>query len=208
MEPQEQEPEQQPKEQEQRTLFPRSPHTTGSAADDSSNSMPSTTATTTATTSTVTKVTPCRTSSRSRRKAVHKTDRLTPTSSKPNHNKFRKRHPDNETANVDDDEFYSFKPLIALLTKEWNWVYRAARDRIHAWVYLRPGKDEKNGNLLEDFFYEEHQVVDYCKANNYKQLYQQWLHDSRPNDDEEETKDDETSCITPSPRKKRRSTPA
>ena len=194
MEQQDQDQEQQQsKEQEQRTLFPRSPHTTGSDDDDSSSAGA-------ATTLALTKVTPSRTSSRSRRKAVQKTDRLTPTSSK-SRKSLKRRHDKND----DDDAFYAFKPLITLLTKELKWVYRRARDKIHAWVYLRPGKDEKNGNLLEDYFYEEHQVVDYCKANNYKQILQRLLDDSMNNINH---KDDDASCITPSPRKKIRSTTA
>jgi hypothetical protein len=175
------EQEQEPKEQEQRTLFPRSLNT----MDDDSSSSLSPSTTNTATTAALTKVTPCRVSSRSRRKAVHKTDRLTPTCSKPNKS-LKRRHDDD-----DDGEFYAFKPLIALLTKELRWSYRSARDSFHTWVYLRPGKDEKNGNLLEDYFYEEYQVVEFCKANNYKQKYQHLI--------------DDPSCITPSPRKEARS---
>ena len=200
----EQEQEQLKEQEQQRTLFPRTPRTTGSD-DDASSSAPA------ATTVALTKVTPYRTSSRSRRKAVRKTDRLMPTSSK-SHKSLKRRHDKDDNVNDhpvkkddEDDAFYAFRPLITLLTKELKWVYRPARDKIHAWVYLRPGKDEKTGNLLEDYFYEEHQVVDYCKAKNYKQVWQRLLDNSQNNINH---KDDDASCITPSPRKKIRSTTA
>jgi hypothetical protein len=133
--------------------------------------------------------TPYRTSSRPRRSAVRtRAHWSTPTSSK---TQASLRDSD------DDDDFYRFKNLIALLTKTLGWRYRSARNRLYVWVYERPETaGEKGGKFLEDYFYEESQVVEYCKAHNFKKQYSHLVEDGAE------------SLITPSPRKKSRSSKA
>ena len=110
-------------------------------------------------------VTPSRSSRRPKRQAVLKTDALTPTSSR------RHSHDDD-----DDDEFYFFANLIQFLQHALGWKYSKAKSDLHAWVYERVDTaGEPNGTYLEDYFYEEQQVVDYCRHHNYKEQYGHYL---------------------------------
>lgn len=120
------------------------------------------------------RVTPSRSSGRARRQATLKTDSLmpTPSTTKASMQKF--------------DEFYHFKNLIDVLQRELGWIYRTASNQLYTYVYERTEGAEKNGVLLQDFFYEEHQVIDYCVANEYKKKY------------------GSNSMVTPSPQKKAR----
>jgi hypothetical protein len=70
------------------------------------------------------------------------------------------------------DPFYNFTRLISLLHKKMGWKYRFARKMGHSHVYEKPDTlGEKAGTYLEDFFYEEQEVIDYCKKHKYKQKY-------------------------------------
>jgi hypothetical protein len=74
-----------------------------------------------------------------------------------------------------------------------GWKYRKAGDGFHNWVYERGNTaGEKGRKVLEDYFYEEKDVVDYCRAHKYKEEYQHLL------------AEDNKFFITPSPRKKNR----
>ncbi len=67
----------------------------------------------------------------------------------------------------DEEEFYHFPTLIKKLTEKCGWKYKSAS--IQTWQYILPDRPSEGmkGNHLEDFFYEEAEVVQYCMNNNY-----------------------------------------
>jgi hypothetical protein len=89
----------------------------------------------------------------------------------------------NKSGNTDDktkktpakketDPFYQFRPLMSFLRRDLGWKYGFASKLGHSHKYERPDTlGEKAGTYLEDFFYEEHEVIDYCKKHKYKQKY-------------------------------------
>jgi len=67
----------------------------------------------------------------------------------------------------EEEEFYHFRNLIQMLTSKCDWKYQAAKTR--DWHYVLPGRptERKGGKHLEDFFFEESEVVLYCMNNKY-----------------------------------------
>mmetsp|Transcript_12470 Transcript_12470/g.31399 ORF Transcript_12470/g.31399 Transcript_12470/m.31399 type:complete len:663 (+) Transcript_12470:95-2083(+) len=67
----------------------------------------------------------------------------------------------------DEEEFYHFPNLIKKLNGEGGWRYKPSKTR--NWHYVLPGHptEHQRGKHLEDFFYEEAEVVLYCVNNNY-----------------------------------------
>ena len=58
------------------------------------------------------------------------------------------------------------------ILREDGWTYRNASNKLKQWVYERVGTPgEKGGVYGVDFFYEEDEVMEYCRKNNYKELY-------------------------------------
>lgn len=64
------------------------------------------------------------------------------------------------------EEFYQFQPLIKKL-QAIGWQYSRAKTR--NWQYVLPGhpSEYKKGKHLEDFFYEENEVILYCMNNKF-----------------------------------------
>ncbi len=92
----------------------------------------------------------------------------------------------------DEHDFYVFKNLMPLLTQDLGWKYRKANNTLRTWVYERVDTDGENGgSYLDDFFYEEDEVVEYCRRHDYERRYGHLL------------VDEEDSCVTPSPQSKR-----
>jgi len=67
----------------------------------------------------------------------------------------------------EEEEFYNFRNLMKYLTKKCDWKYLPAK--IHAWHYVLPGrpKEQEGGKYLDDFFFEEDEVIQYCKDHGY-----------------------------------------
>ena len=67
----------------------------------------------------------------------------------------------------EEEEFYHFKNLMKQLKESLQWQYLPSK--INPWHYVLPGRprDSKGGKHLEDFFYEESEVILYCMNNNY-----------------------------------------
>lgn len=150
-------------------------------------------------------VTPSRSSVRPKRKAAQKTDALTPTSTQTlSAIKF---------ADEEARRFYNFKDLIGLLRDRLGWNYVKSSNPLKTWVYERANtKGQDGGEYLQDFFYEEDEVIDYCRNNNYKEKFGYLFEDD---DDEEENEkwqerpqqtkaDVKASEVSPSPNKKPR----
>jgi hypothetical protein len=68
---------------------------------------------------------------------------------------------------VEEEEFYNFRNLMKDLKNKCGWKYLPAKTR--SWHYVLPGrpKEQKGGKNLEDFFFEESEVIQYCKNHNY-----------------------------------------
>eukprot|EP00533_Pseudo-nitzschia_delicatissima_P014656 CAMPEP_0197275072 /NCGR_PEP_ID=MMETSP1432-20130617/13459_1 /TAXON_ID=44447 /ORGANISM="Pseudo-nitzschia delicatissima, Strain UNC1205" /LENGTH=242 /DNA_ID=CAMNT_0042740941 /DNA_START=132 /DNA_END=856 /DNA_ORIENTATION=- len=67
----------------------------------------------------------------------------------------------------DEEEFYHFPNLIRRLNGKGGWRYKSSKTR--NWHYVLPGHptEHERGKHLEDFFYEEAEVVLYCMNNKY-----------------------------------------
>ena len=74
--------------------------------------------------------------------------------------------PANEQKNK-NDEFWNFKNLVPYL-KVLEWKYENARNNLKDWCYVLPGRSQETGKYLEDFFYEENEVVNYVRSNHTK----------------------------------------
>jgi hypothetical protein len=109
--------------------------------------------------SSIRSVTPSRFSSRTKRKTQKDADTL-PLS------RWQR-----STAKPSDD-FYKFSTLISFLTSRLGWKYRSATNQLRTWVYERAGTPGENGGMyLDDYFYEEDEVIEYCVRNNFKEQH-------------------------------------
>ena len=76
-----------------------------------------------------------------------------------------------EHSSEESDDFYNMAHLWPLL-KRLGWHWEPSRNRLRNYCYVRPGRSQLEGNHhLVDFFYEEEEVVDYCRMNNYRENY-------------------------------------
>jgi hypothetical protein len=151
-------------------------------------------------------VTPSRNSVRPKRKAAQKTDALTPTS------------PLTKSSSSEDDEnFYSFNNLKLLIVDKLGWTYRKASNTLQTWVYERVDTDgEQRGVFLEDYFYEEDEVIEYCRVNDYKErfghLWEEEAHDETDGSSDQTAEETSKAArtkqcfISPSPHKRARRT--
>jgi hypothetical protein len=82
-----------------------------------------------------------------------------------------------------EEEFYIFRNLMKYLTKKCSWKYLPAK--IHTWQYVLPGrpKERNGGKHLEDLFFKEEEVIQYCKDHCYFERRHELAKDGSPGGD-------------------------
>mmetsp|Transcript_27273 Transcript_27273/g.41244 ORF Transcript_27273/g.41244 Transcript_27273/m.41244 type:complete len:722 (-) Transcript_27273:219-2384(-) len=99
----------------------------------------------------------------SKKTSLKKTERTPKVNTQQQSSEFLRRAKFSPQSDKTSENFYVWKPLWEVLSKERGWSTRKARNPLMDWIYVPPGVDVKVGTSGKDYFESKDEVIEWAK---------------------------------------------